>query len=259
MPSISIPLVAAGVGAAGSIAGSVIGGNAATSAAKTQADAAKQAAQIQQQEFNTTTANEAPFLAAGNNSLAALMQGLGLSPGSTGNIANGSLNAPFDPSKLAQTPGYQWQLGQGEQAVTNAASATGGVGGGNTLKALTNYGQGLASTTYQQQLADYMAQQQQSFGQLQTVAGSGQNAAAQLGALGNQSATTIGNDLTSGAAATAAGQVGSANALTGGISGLSSNFLLASLLGGGGAGALGGLGGIGGSQTYNTTGIQTVG
>lgn len=244
MPSISLPL-AIGASAVGGIASSAIGANAATSAAKTQADAAKQAAQIQQQEFNTTTANEAPYLAAGNNSLAVLMQGLSLAPGSTGSIANGSLNAPFDPSKLAQTPGYQWQLGQGEQAITNAASATGGVGGGNTLKALLGYGQGLASTTYQQQLSDYMAQQQQSFGQLQTMAGSGQNAAAQLGALGNQSATTIGNDLTSGAAATAAGQVGSANAINSGIGGIGSNFLLASLLGGSG----GGLGGLSGSST----------
>ena len=259
MPSISVPaLVAAGVGAAGSIAGAVIGGNAATSAAKTQADAANQAAQIQQKEFNTTTANEAPYLAAGNNSLAALMQSLGLGPGG-GGVGTGVLNKPFNPTNLQNTPGYQWQFGQGEQALLNAKTATGGVGGGNTLQALVGYGQGMASTEYQQALQNYMAQQQQSFGQLQTLAGSGQNAAAQLGSLGNQSAATIGNDLTSGAAATAAGQVGSANAINNGISGVSSNFLLASLLNG--SGGFGGAASqpIGGSQTYDTTGIQTVG
>ena len=151
-------------------------------------------------------------------------------------ITSGSLIAPFNPANLSQTPGYQFQLQQGEQAVADQATATGGVGGGNTLKALTNYGQNLASTTYQQQFNDYMAQQQQQLGALQTAAGSGQNAAAGLAAAGQNNASNVGNLLTSGAAATAAGQVGAANAITGGINNLSSNFLLSQLLNNGGGG-----------------------
>ena len=215
------------------ILSSVIGAGAASSAANTQAQAAEQAAQIQQQEFQQTQANEAPYMAAGGNALTQLQKGLGLGPGGTG---QGPLNTPFNPADLSQTPGYKFALGQGEQAITDTATATGGVGGGNTLKELTQYGQGLASTTYQQQLADYMAQQNQAFGQLDTLAGSGQNAAANLGALGNQAAATSGQDLIGAANATSAGQIGVANALSGGISSLSSNYLLMNLIGGGGFG-----------------------
>jgi hypothetical protein len=247
MPFAILAAVAGGTG----LLGSIIGAGATTSAANTQAQAAEQAAKIQQQEFNQTTTNEAPFLQAGNNSLAALMQGLGLgtnTPGSqAAGVGFGSLTAPFNPSNLAQTPGYQFDMSQGLQALLNSSSATGGVGGGNTLKAITSFGQGLASTTYQQQLADFMAQQQQQFGELQTVAGSGQNAAANLGALGNQAASTIGSDLIGAGNAQAAGTVGTANAITGGLNGVSSNFLLAQLLsGGGGGGSTAGLSGLSG-------------
>jgi hypothetical protein len=167
-------------------------------------------------------------------------------PSSTaaGGITSGSLIAPFNPANLSQTPGYQFQLQQGEQAVTDQATATGGVGGGNTLKALMNYGQELASTTYQQQFNDYLAQQQQQLGALQTAAGSGQNAAAGLASAGQTSANNVGNLLTSGAAATAGGQVGAANAITGGINNLSSNYLLSQLLNNGGGSAAGGASGL---------------
>jgi hypothetical protein len=47
------------------------------------------------------------------------------------------------------------------------------------------------------------------------IVSNGQNAAAQTGALGAQTASTVGNDITSGAAASAAGTVGAANAYGG--------------------------------------------
>jgi hypothetical protein len=164
-------------------------------------------------------------------------------------LGYGSLTAPFNPANLAQTPGYQFELQQGNQALLDNQSALGGVAGGNTLKALSQFNQGLASTTYQQQLQDYMSQQQQQFSMLDTLAGSGQNAAANLGALGAQTGQSIGNNIVGAGNSTAAGQVGAANALTGGISNLSSNYLLASLLSGGGGG-LGNLFG-GGGGGYN--------
>lgn len=79
----------------------------------------------------------------------------------------GALNAPFGQTTaaLAQTPGYQFQLQQGDQGILNAASATGSVQSGNTLKALGSYNQGLASTDYQQALTNYMNQQSQAFNQ----------------------------------------------------------------------------------------------
>jgi hypothetical protein len=219
----------------GSVLSAGIGAFGASSAASSQEAAANQASQTQLAMFDQTQANEAPYLAAGGNALKTLMQGEGLAPGQNNpNVANGSLSAPFDPSKLAQTPGYQFELQQGEQALLDQRSATGGVGGGNTLKALMGYGEGLASENYQQQFNNYMAQQQQQFGNLQTLAGSGQNAAANLGALGAQTGQSIGQNIIGAGNAAAAGTVGAANAVTGGINNLSSNYLLKNLLGGGG-------------------------
>jgi hypothetical protein len=46
---------------------------------------------------------------------------------------------------LAQDPGYQFRLKQGQEAITSAAGAGGNRLSGGTLKALAEYGQGLAS------------------------------------------------------------------------------------------------------------------
>ena len=250
MPSISLPLIGGVIGAAGSIGGALIGGNAAQSAANTQAGAAEQAAQIQQQEFNTTTKNLAPFLQGGTNTLATLLKQLGI--GTNGQLTPGApLTTPFNASLYHQSPGYQFQLNQGLNAVQNASSATGGINSGNTLKALTQYGQGVANQDYYQGQQVYQGQQNQLFNYLQTLAGSGQNAGAQLGALGNAAAANQGNFVTQAGNALAAGTIGQANALTGGINGVSSNFLLASLLSGGGGG--GGSGGVNfNSPDYNS-------
>jgi hypothetical protein len=52
---------------------------------------------------------------------------------------------------------------------------------------------------------------------LQSLAGVGQTTAANLGAAGASNANTMGNYLTGGAAASAAGTVGAANAYTSGL------------------------------------------
>ncbi len=157
----------------GSVLGAVIGGGASLLGAHESASAADKAAQLQYQMFQDVQANEKPFVQAGQNALTGLAAGMTTSPNGTG---TGALNKPFNPADLSQTPGYQFSLQQGEQAINSAATASGGVGGANTLKALGGYAEGLASTTYQQQLQDYMAQQQQTFGQEFQVAELGSNA-----------------------------------------------------------------------------------
>lgn len=144
----------------------------------------------------------------------------------------GALDKPFAPTDLQNTPGYQFTLNQGLDAINNTASARGGVGGGNQLKAITDYAEGLASTTYQQQLQDYMAQQNQQLGALQNVAGSGQNAVSGLAAAGQNAATNAGNALIGAGNATSAGQIAQGNALTGALG------QIGGLFGGGGTNTL---------------------
>lgn len=229
----------AALAAAGSIGGALISGSAADNAAQTQAGAADRASQVQLDMFNQTQANEQPYMAAGQNSLAQLLKGLGLTPGADGTPGTGvgSLNKPFSLSDFTSSPGYQFQQQQGMDAILNKQSAIGGVTGGNTLKALLQYSQGLAGQDFYNAQSVYQGQQNQQFNQLQTLAGSGQNAAANLGALGSQTAGQIGNNITGAGNAASAAQIAGGNAVGGAVGSISNNFLLAQLLNGSGAGA----------------------
>ncbi len=62
--------------------------------------------------------------------------------------AQGKLTPQQVIDKLSNTPGYQFQLNQGLDAVQRAASAQGTLGSGRMLQELANYGQGLAQQTY---------------------------------------------------------------------------------------------------------------
>lgn len=60
-------------------------------------------------------------------------------------------NLISNPSSITSTPGYQFQLGQGEDAVAREMGASGMLGSGNEAIALTQYGQNFASSALTQQ------------------------------------------------------------------------------------------------------------
>lgn len=217
-------LIGAGIAATGAIGGAVISSDASKSAAQTQANAAQNSTNAQLSMFGQTQNNLAPYMGSGVNALNALNSGLGIGPNAGGPVGYGSLTQPFSAAQYQQSPGYSFQMGQGVQAVQNSASAAGGIGGGNTLKALTTFGQGLANSDYQQAYQNYVGQQQQQYGMLSGVANSGQNAAANLGGLSAGVGQSVGNNITGAGAAQAAGTVGSANALSGGLAQLANLY-----------------------------------
>jgi hypothetical protein len=204
--------------AAAAVGGALISGDASKSAAQTQANASNQASQVQQNMFNTTQANAQPWIQGGQQALSQLMAGT--QPG--GNLTQQAYT-PFTAADLnaTQSPGYAFQLQQGNNALTNAASLSGGMNS-NNLQGLINYNQGAANTDYQQSLANYMSQfqqgnavNQQNFANLSNLSQTGANAGQ---GLGSQSATVgsqIGNNIVGAGQATASGQIGVANALTG--------------------------------------------
>lgn len=244
MPSI----IAAGIGAAASIGGALISSNSAQSAANTQAQAADQASAAQLQMFQQIRTDLSPYRDIGSAAANPLMYGLGIggtepTGGPLAGTASGSLLAPFNPdmATLAATPGYQFTRQQGLESTQNSFAAQGLGASGAAAKGAANYAENLASTTYQQQFNNYWAQKQTQLNALTGAVGTGQSAANQTGAFGTAATQSSNNFLTSGAAATAAGQVGSANALTGGLGGLNNSALLYSLgqsgmFGGGGSG-----------------------
>lgn len=199
MPSISLPtaiLAGGALTAGGAVASGVIGSNAAKSAAQTQSDAATHAADLTHQQFLETENNLKPFITTGASALPALSK-----------LAGGSGSADI-LNTLKTLPGYQFQLDQGLKAAQNGYAAEGLGSSGAAVKGATDYAEGLAGTSYDKL-----------FRNIYDTANLGSSAASSLGGIGANSAVAQSNLLTSGAAATAAGQVGSANAITGAIQG----------------------------------------
>ncbi len=96
------------------------------------------------------------------------------------NLYSQLLTNPAAFSKFTTTPGYQFAMQQGTNAMQNGAAAKGGLLSGATLKGLQTYGQGTAEQYYN----DYM-------NRLQGLQTSGQNLAVTNANL----ATQRGNDI----------------------------------------------------------------
>jgi hypothetical protein len=133
----------------------------------------------------------------------------------TGSTGTGIPNTAAMTTALENTPGYQFTLGQGTQALDRSAASKGLVLSGAQLKDAQAYGQGLAMsnawTPYVQQL--------------DTAASLGENAAAQTGNAGASAAAGAAQSQLAAGQSTAAGITGVSNQLTSGISGLSSQLL----------------------------------
>ena len=75
--------------------------------------------------------------------------------------ANGGLPSQYQLQNfnMKASPGYQFQLQQGLNSIQNSAAAGGGALSGATLKAMQQYGTGLAAQDYQNVFNNYMKQQ----------------------------------------------------------------------------------------------------
>jgi len=200
--------------AAGALGGGALAYSASEDATNAQISAAEKANALEKLIYENTKRSEEPFLHGGQNALSALLKGLGLAQGNAPGIKHGSLDAPFTFKDYRESPGYKFQLKQGENAVLNNASALGGVNSGNTLKALTAYGQGLANQDFQQAYNNYTNNQNNIFGRLFSLTGTGQNAAANLGGFGQSYAGAVGSNLAGIGNAEAAGSVSQGNILS---------------------------------------------
>ena len=219
-------LIAGGLGVAGNVASSLISSNAAQNASSQQVAQQQQALAQQKQMFGIAQGALQPFINSGQSVLPTL-QGL-ITPG------------PNQNALLQQTPGFQFNSQYGTMAATNALAAKGqGMSSGPLATAISQYNQGLAGNTWQS-----VVQALQNYGNL------GANAAGSLAGnainSGNSQAQTFGNIGT----AQASGTLGTANALTSGISGATSGITNAAiynaLLSGGGGGLYSGSSGGGG-------------
>jgi len=213
---------AAGAGAAGAssyllpaaiLGSSLYGANAAQQAGSAQAAAASRAADLQYQQFRDTAALQEPFRQVGIRALPQLEAQRNMMPGAfTGKV------------DLTQDPGYAFRFSEGQKALDRSAAVRSGAMSGSALKNAVRFGQDYGSQEYQnaynRALTGYnadVAREATGYNRLATLAGYGPTATGQIGAAGQNMASNVGNLMTSGAAAGAAGQVGGANALTGGL------------------------------------------
>jgi hypothetical protein len=214
--------VAAAIGGA-ALAGGVISAVGAESAANTQAGAAQNAQNLQQQNFNTQLANEAPYRQAGSEAQQQLnyLEGIGPNSGGTpGGGGYGSLNAPFTASMMKQySPAYQFQMQQGQQGVLNADSSGQGALSGAALKDLTSFNQNYANTAFNNAFNQYQTQNSNIYGRLAGIANTGEAAASNQATGGSSYSQGIGQSAQNVGTALAGGTIGATNALSGGIQG----------------------------------------
>lgn len=179
------------------------------------------AAQAQEQGYQRAQQALSPYTSAGSKSLDMLMSYLQGTGAKQAGIGGGGANlmSTFAPTmaQLEQTPGYQFTLAQGTKAAQNAAAGRGLGSSGNAMQAGVDYATGLAGTTFQQQLQNYLTQNQQAYNMLYGPSTLGAQAAggianAAMGAAGN-----IGNALTGAGTALGQGIMGGGNAAAGGI------------------------------------------
>ena len=200
--------------------------SAARSAARTQAGAAEAGIAEQRRQFDAMRELLKPYTEAGLPALEAQQAFLGLQ----GPEAE---RAAIERIRGGET--FQALTQQGENALLQQASATGGLRGGNIQGALAQFRPALLSSLIEQQ-----------YGQLGGMTALGQQSAAGVGTAGMQTGTNIANLLGQQGAAIAGGQLarGQAfgaipSAIAGGLgifSGLGGSFGQGSAVGGGGVG-----------------------
>lgn len=256
-----VAVAAAAVVAGGAIAAASMSSSAAKKSAKTQAASADEAIAFQREQWLQQREDIGPWREAGVRGLGQLerlaRQGPPRFDPFTAPEALDPSQFAFTPptaEDLARDPSYQFRLAEGQKALERGAASRGGLLSGGALRGLERYAQDYASTEYGNVYSREMGENQLRYGRAltqneaqmqrameqyrmrynvgmgqwaaeispwQTLAGFGQTSAHQLGQLGGQYASNVGELLTGQGAALAAGQMGSANAWAQGLGSLS--------------------------------------
>lgn len=172
--------------------GSSMQASAAGEAAGIQAGAAQQGIEEQRRQFDALQALLKPYTEAGLPALEAQQAFLGLKGPEAERAAI---------ERISGGETFQALANQGENALLQRASATGGLRGGNIQGALAQFRPQLLSSLIEQQ-----------YGRLGGMTQLGQRSAAGVGEAGMATGTNIGNLLSQQGSAIAGGQLGEAKA-----------------------------------------------
>ena len=181
---VAAAVVAGGVGLYSASKASKAQSKASNSAAAAQSEGDRLAIEEQRRQFDAIQKLLEPYTQAGTKGLSAQQDLLGL---------NGANKQAAAYDAIANSPAMAAYAQQGENALLQNASATGGLRGGNTQGALAQY---------RPQLLNQMINQQ--YANLGGMASIGQNAAAQTGNAGMQTGMNVSNLLQNTGSANAA-------------------------------------------------------
>jgi hypothetical protein len=194
-------------------ASGLMGANAATSSANTQAQSARDANELMYRIYQEQKGLQEPFRGAGIGAQNRLLDLLGLSK-NTGTEGFGKYAKDFGMSDFTADPGYGFRLSEGQKALERQAAARGGLISGSALKAATRFGQDMGSQEYMNAYTRYQTDRSNRLAPLGSLLSSGQAAASNTGAAAGSYGAGASGNITGAGAASAAGQVGSTNALT---------------------------------------------
>jgi len=180
------------------------------------ANAANRAAQMQQEEATRARAAASPWTASGTAAVAKITNLLGLGSIETNggnyntygwnpNGAKEKQDAAF--ADFQTTPGYQFRMDEGSKALDRSAASRGMLRSGAQQKAITAFGQGIASEEY----GNYM-------GNLLSLSGLGNQAVSSVNSTSGQLTSGAADNIYRGGAARGSGYAAGANALASGIS-----------------------------------------
>lgn len=213
-----------------SLGGAYLSGKSQKDAANTAANAQSNAAQLgideQRRQFDAIQKLLSPYVTAGTNALGAQQDLIGL---------GGADKQQAAIAALQNSPEFQALSQQGQNAILQNASATGGLRGGNTQAALGQFQPALLSQLINDQ-----------YSRLGGFTSLGQNAAAGVGNAGMHVGDQVTGLLGQQGAAQAGAALANGRANQQMIGGLTNAF--GSFMGGGGFSSLGGLFGGGGGS-----------
>lgn len=174
----------------------IVGAVAGKKAGDAQADAARDAAQVAQNIFITQREDQTPFREAGLEGLNALSYELGLK------------DKPQGYGGFKETPGYQFQVSEGLNALDSSAAARGMSQSGAAMKGAVRFGQSMAANEY----GTYL-------NRLGALSGTGQTATNAISAAGTASAQQQGNALIAAGQGKASGYQAVSQGVNYGLSG----------------------------------------
>ncbi len=187
--------------AASAVVSGAVQADSASKASYAQRKAAADANATQQDQYNQTREDQAPYRA--------LASEVGL-PGIRNFLS--SNNNQITADQVMADPGYQFGLAQGNKNIQGSAAARGGLYSGATQRALSRFGSDYATSRFNDTYNRMETGRTNQFNRLATAAGIGQTANNQVAGAGQNYANNVSGNLIGAGNAQGASSIAQGNA-----------------------------------------------